>query len=99
MFLDCRKYPADYTFAQQASAGLGLYVRVAAFTVYKDRKVFRMIVDPEIDRAQLGELITSTVRDETKLYSFAYLETINGPIVDSVPHMKTDATYIRLTFL
>ena len=99
MFLDCRKFPVDYTFAQQASAGLGMYVKVAAFTTYHSQKIFRMIVDPEINRTQLGELITSTVRDDTKLYSFAYLETVNAPVVDNVAHMKTDATYIRLTFL
>lgn len=99
MNLDCRDFPSDYTFAQVAGEELGLHVRVAQFTERKGQRVFRMIVDAELDGDQLAELITSSIKDKHKTYTFAYIESISAPIVDNVKHTAMTTQYLRVTFI
>lgn len=99
MYLDCRDYPDDYTFAQLAGEELGLHVRVAQFTERKGQRIFRMIVDAELDRNQLTALMQSTVRDYQGVYKFSYLESIAAPIVDNTRHTSTTTHYLRVTFM
>jgi hypothetical protein len=99
MHLDCRDYPADYTYAQVVSNELGVYVKVANFTNHNGQRVFRMLVDPELDRQQLRELTMSTVKDAHQTYNFAYLEAIYGPVVDESKHCANFTHYIRITFM
>ena len=99
MHLDCSNYPRDHLFAELASEQLGMYVRVALFTDHHGRRMFRMIVDPEINRQQIEEILTSTIKDELGTYEFAFLETLAGPVVDKSPHRSPITSYIRVTFM
>lgn len=99
MHLDCTKYPKGHTFAEAAGEALGLYVKVADFAQHKGRRIFRMIIDPELDKNQLFDLISSTVKDQQATYEFSYMEIIQGPIVDQVPGRATTTSYIRVTFM
>jgi hypothetical protein len=58
-----------------------------------------MLVDPELDRQQLRELTMSTVRDKDQTYTFAYLESITGPVVDNAKHTANFTQYLRITFI
>lgn len=98
MHLDCTKFPETHTFAQEVGEGLGLYVKVAHFTEHNGRRMFRMIVDPEINASQLRELLASTIKDRHATYCFSYLETIQGPVVDQAPTRTGQTCYIRITF-
>lgn len=99
MQLDCTKYPQGYTFAAAASEALGLYVKVADFTMAGDTRIFRMIIDPEINKKQLRELMFSSVKDAFGSYDFHHLESIAGPVVDQGPRVSPYTTYIRVTFM
>jgi hypothetical protein len=99
MFLDCREYPAGYTFAEVAGKALGMYVNVADFTMAGGKRIFRMIVDAEITREQIKTLLSSSVRDQFDVYTFYQLEAITGPAVDQGPRMSPAAQYLRITFM
>jgi hypothetical protein len=99
MHIDCRHYPKGYAFAEVVSKGLGLYVKVADFVNHKGTRIFRLIVDPEIDKNQLSALLLSTVKDDFKTYEFAFLESIHGIVVDNGPTKSQATTYLRVTFM
>lgn len=99
MHLDCTKYPEGHTFAEEAAKALGIYVNVADFSEHDGKRMFRMIVDPEIDKKQMREILFSTIKDKKGTYEFAFLETISGPIVDQGPRRGEMTVYIRITFL
>jgi len=99
MNLDATKFPDGHLFTEEVSKALGMYVSVANFAEVRGRRIFRMIVDSEIDKKQMRELLFSTVKDKNQAYEFAYLETISGPIVDESPKLANSTTYIRITFM
>lgn len=99
MNFDCTGFPADYTFAEIISDKLGLYVRVANFTEHRGQRMFRMIVDPEISKAQMRELLFSTIKDSAGSYEFSHLESLQGIVVDDINHMSPTTTYLRITFM
>lgn len=99
MHIDCRKYPDGYAFAEVISKELGLYVKVADFVEHKGNRIFRMIIDPEIDRTQLRALIYSTVKDDHRTYEFSFMESIHGVVVDNGPLKSLSTTYLRVTFM
>lgn len=100
MHLDAREYPANHHFAAIVSEKLGMYVKVANFTTSATgRRMFRMIVDAEIDKKQMRELLFSTFKDSDGAYEFSHMEAIMGPIVDNHFHRCADQQYIRVTFM
>lgn len=99
MHLDCREYPNGYTYAEVAGQALGIYVNVADFTVAADRRIFRMIVDAELDRQQLKNLMESTIRDQHGTYTFFQLEAITAPNVDQGIRTSVTSHYLRVTFM
>lgn len=99
MHLDCREYPAGYTYAEVASNDLGLYVNVADFTEVNGQRIFRMIVDAELTAEQIYELLFSKVTDQHKTYEFFQIEAIMGPSVDQAPRTGPTSHYMRVTFM
>src|SRR4051812_45434917 len=98
MHLDACKYPLNYHFAAVAGEQLGLYVKVANFTENNGRRMFRMIVDAELDRKQLRELLFSTIKDALGTYEFSHIDVLSGPVVDSVEQRTSSQQYLRITF-
>ena len=99
MYLDCREYPVGYTYAEVAGQALGIYVNVADFTMVGDQRVFRMVIDGEISRDQIKQLMSSSVRDQFNVYTFFQLEAITGPCVDQGKRTSLTSHYLRVTFM
>ena len=99
MHLDTREYPKGHLLTEVVAEKLGIYVNLADWTMQGDLRIFRMIVDAELDRRQLKELISSTIRDETGSYEFSHIETLIGPVVDQGPRRAEFTSYLRITFM
>jgi hypothetical protein len=99
MHLDARDYPVGHLLTEAVAEKLGIYVNVAHFVDHDGRRIFRMIIDNELNKKQMRELLFSTVKDKDGTYEFAYLETITGPVVDQGPRRAEETTYLRVTFM
>lgn len=97
--MDLREYPKDYTFAEVVQKKLGIYAKLADFTERTGQRIFRMIVDPELTKDQLADLLDLVILDHDGVYMFAYMESIMADVVDHVPHRSKTTTYLRITFL
>ena len=99
MFIDARDYPVDYLLTEVVADQLGIYVHVADFSDHHGTRMFRMIVDGDIDREALQRLLKSSVRDSLDVYTFSHIESISAPIVDKGPRPAQITNYLRITFM
>lgn len=99
MRIDARDYPVDYLLTEVAAEQLGIYVHVADFNEHHGTRMFRMIVDSDIDREVLKRLMSSSVRDALNVYTFSHIEAISAPIVDKGPRPAQITNYLRITFM
>jgi hypothetical protein len=98
MIIDAREYPKDYLLTQVAAQQLGRYVYVAQFTEHHDQRMFRLIIDGEIDSKDLTAILTGCVKDQWNTYEFSHLESITGPIIDQGARPSATTNYLRVTF-
>lgn len=99
MKIDARDYPVDHLLTEVVAAQLGIYVHVADFADHHGTRMFRLIVDSDIDRKVLTGLLTSSVRDALNVYTFSHIEAISGPIVDKGPRPAQVTNYLRISFM
>ena len=99
MKIDARDYPVDHLLTEVAAEQLGIYVHVADFADHHGTRMFRLVIDADIDRKTLSALMTSSVRDALNVYTFSHIEAISGPIVDKGPRPASLTNYLRVTFM
>ena len=99
MHLDIRDYPRGHIVSAIIAEKLGVYVSAANFSEHNGKRMFRILIDSELSKKQLRELLFSSIKDDTGTYEFAYLETIQGPVIDQAPTRTGGKTYIRVTFM
>ncbi len=99
MEIDLRKCPADKSFAEHIALSIGVYVKVADYTVHRAIRSFRLIIDPDLYATQVEDILKMTFQDKFKTYNFVWLEAIVAPVVDDLPQRNTNTSYLRITYM
>lgn len=99
MDIDLRNCPKDKSFAEHIALSIGVYVKVADYTVHRNVRSFRLIVDPDLYGTQVEDILKMTFQDLWKTYHFAWLEAITAPVVDDIPQRNTTTSYLRITYM